>query len=146
LRNDSFKAFLSRSLAASMALAPFLQPLVMPYIQASAQAAAQQCSGGTDGVTCGMKWAADGPVWDGSYGVGQQMAALEILIANLGRNSSAPVTSSTGGTSQGNPLAGTGSDNAKKGVETLRDITVGDRAGAGILTGVLCLFTMGSGW
>jgi mannan endo-1,6-alpha-mannosidase len=74
------------------------------------------------------------------------MAVLEILGANLGRNSSAPVTSSTGGTSQGDPSAGTGSDKAKKGVETLRDITTGDRAGAGILTGIICLFTMGGGW
>jgi mannan endo-1,6-alpha-mannosidase len=74
------------------------------------------------------------------------MAALEILGANLGRNSSAPVTSSTGGTSQGDPLAGTGSDKAKKGEEILRDITVGDRVGAGIVTGVICLLTMSGGW
>jgi mannan endo-1,6-alpha-mannosidase len=129
-----------------MALAPFLKPLVMPYIQASAQAAAQQCSGGTDGVTCGMRWSTGGPVWDGSYGVGQQMAALEILGANLGKNSSAPVTGDTGGTSKGDPLAGTGADRARKGEESLRAITTGDQAGAGILTGVLCIFTMGGGW
>lgn len=89
-------------MAASTKVAPWLDDQIQPYLIASAQAAAAQCSGGTDGVTCGTKWYDNG-TWDGTYGVGQQMSALEVIQSNLIHEVAGPLTNSTGGTSTGNP-------------------------------------------
>jgi mannan endo-1,6-alpha-mannosidase len=78
----SFKAYLSRWMAASTKVAPWLYDEIKPYLMASAAAAALSCSGGDDGTTCGTKWWNNG-VWDGAYGVGQQMSALEVIQSNL---------------------------------------------------------------
>lgn len=94
-------------MASSSKLAPWLYDMVRPYIEVSAVAAGQQCDGGDDGHTCGLKWT-DNTTWDGSYGVGQQMAALEIVQALLIQEADEQVTADTGGTSQGDPNAGTG--------------------------------------
>ena len=64
-----------------MKVAPWLENSVSPFLQASAAAAAKSCSGGTDGVTCGTSWQAG--KWDGAYGVGQQMSALEVIQSAL---------------------------------------------------------------
>jgi mannan endo-1,6-alpha-mannosidase len=63
----SFKAYLSRWLAATSILAPWTSEMITPLLRDSALAAAQSCSGGTDGVTCGLKWWVEG--WDGDYGL-----------------------------------------------------------------------------
>lgn len=105
--NASFKAYLSRWMAASTKVAPWLFDQMQPYLAASAKAAAASCSGGEDGTTCGTKWypatSDAATVWDGAYGVGQQMSALEAIQSNLITQVSGPVTNNTGGTSQGNP-------------------------------------------
>lgn len=98
---QSFKAYLSRWMAASTKAAPWLYTQIEPYLQASAAAAALACSGGTDGVTCGSKWY--NGTYDGLYGVGQQMSALEVIQSTLIQQVSGPVTNSTGGTSKGDP-------------------------------------------
>lgn len=132
----SFKAYLARWMAASSKVAPFLAPLIKPYLQASALGAASSCSGGTDGVTCGTKWfnnvTASSPVgWDQTYGVGQQLCALEVIQSNLIENVKGPVTNSTGGTSTGDDAAGgSGSSDPNR----LSKITAADRAGAVIIT------------
>lgn len=64
---QSFKAYLARFMASSTKAAPWLYDMVEPYLQASATAAAQQCDGGTDGITCGLRWTMN-TTWDGSYG------------------------------------------------------------------------------
>lgn len=125
----SFKAHLSRWMAATIKVAPFLTDSILPYLQASASAAAESCTGGTDGVTCGTKWTVG--KWDGAYGVGQQMSALQVVQANLIANVAGPLTSSTGGTSQGDVSAGTGGDSS---VVNSSPIETKDRAGAGIIT------------
>lgn len=89
-------------MAASTKVAPWLYDDIQPYLAASAVAAAAQCDGGSDGVTCGTKWTTNG-VWDGTYGVGQQMSALEVIQSNLIQRVQGPVSNSTGGTSSGNP-------------------------------------------
>lgn len=94
-------------MASSTKVAPWLYDMVRPYLEASAVAAAAQCDGGTDGVTCGLKWT-ENSTWDGTYGVGQQMGALEIVQSLLIQQSSAPVTADNGGTSAGDSSAGTG--------------------------------------
>ena len=134
----SFKAYLSRWMASTTKLAPWTTDEIMPLLKSSAQAAAQQCDGGSDGATCGSRW---WQAWDGSYGVGQQMSALEVVQSNLISFVSGPVGNKTGGTSQGNPSAGMGEGTVKP----PDPITTGDKAGAGVLTAfILATFLGGS--
>ncbi|KAL7925883.1 glycosyl hydrolase family 76 domain-containing protein [Trichoderma austrokoningii] len=129
----SFKAYLSRWLANMTKWAPHTYNIIMPYLRASSIAAAKQCVGGKNGRMCGLIWSNNS--YDGTTGVGQQMAALEITMANLIGNSSAPLTADGGGTSQGDPGGG-GSDlgrNTPKGPD-YAPINGGDRFGAAILT------------
>lgn len=141
--NFSFKAYLSRWMAASTKFAPFTYDLIMPRLKASALAAAAQCIGGTDGTTCGTKWTA-GPKWDGASGVGQQMSALEVIQSNLITQATGPVTNSTGGTSKGNPSAGTGGTTDPTLPKS--SITSKDRVGAGFLTTFVVVVLVGGVW
>ena len=142
--NYSFKAYLARWMAASTKFAPFVYDLVMPKLRASAIAAAEQCSGGANGQMCGMKWT-QGSQWDGTQGVGQQMAALEVIQANLIQGVGAPVTNNTGGTSKGNSGAGGGSTNVNPTMPT-DPIGTKDRAGAGIITALVVIWVIGGIW
>jgi mannan endo-1,6-alpha-mannosidase len=141
----SFKAYLTRWLAATTFVAPFTRDLIMPKLKASAIAAAQQCSGGTNGRTCGLSWS-KGTVWDGTFGVGQQMAAMSVIFTNLLplQEVGAPLTNATGGTSAGNPNAGSGS---VADPEAIKPATQGDRVGAGIVTTLMLVGATGMfGW
>ena len=64
------------------------------------------------------------------------MSALSIIQANLISKVAPPVTANTGGTSKGDPTAGSGGDNpvVVHNPSANMKITAGDRAGAGILT------------
>lgn len=134
----SFKAYMSRWFAMTMQLAPFTAGYIQPRLRASAIGAAAQCSGGTDGVTCGRRWYQS--TWDGEFGVGEQMSALGIMQANLMQSAAAPVSADTGGTSQSDPSAGTGADADPTRLTT---ISKSDKIGAGILTAVLIVVTLG---
>lgn len=140
----SFKAYLSRWMAATTKMAPFTYDAVMAKLNPSAAAAALQCSGGDSGRTCGLKWT-DGATWDGTYGVGQEMSALEVIQSNLIGQVSGPVTNTTGGTSQGNNNAGTSSSSSTTGVST-SPVSTGDRVGAGFLTTVVLVGVLGGMW
>ena len=142
--NFSFKAYLSRWLAATTKLAPFTFDTIMPLLRSSAQAAVAQCTGGASNTMCGMRWTDNGK-WDGSMGVGQQMGVLEVVQANLVEQSAGPVTNSTGGTSRGDPSAGTGGTNPAKPLNESR-IKGSDRAGAGILTTLVLVGLVGGVW
>lgn len=85
----SFKAYLSRFLWASTLMVPSISEKVTTLLTPSAQAAANSCSGGSNGITCGEKWYVGG--YDGSYGVGQYMAALEIIQGLLVKKSTPPL-------------------------------------------------------
>lgn len=131
-------------MASSSKVAPFLYDQVMPYMQASATAASEQCDGADN--ACGLQWTKNS-TYDGTAGVGQQMAALEIIQGLLVQKSASPVTADTGGTSKGDPTAGTGGDDDS----TLSDaitskISTADRAGAGILSAVVVVGTLGGAW
>lgn len=136
----SFKAYFSRWLAATTQLAPWTTDTIMPLLRTSALAAAQSCSGGTDGVTCGSKWWVLG--WDGQYGVGEQMSALEVIQSSLVARVKGPLSNATGGTSKGDPSAGTGHE----GPPPLHDLNPRDRKGAIALTVVLVLAMTGTAW
>lgn len=139
---QSFKAYLARWMAATTKMAPYTYDTVMGKLGPSAAAAALQCSGGDNGRTCGMKWT-QGSTWDGTWGVGQQMSALEVIQSNLIHQVAGPVTNSTGGTSKGNPNAG-----AKPAAAILEvgPATTTDKAGAGFLTALFCLSLLGMFW
>ncbi|GJN77037.1 hydrolase 76 protein [Purpureocillium lilacinum] len=141
LDQQSFKAYLSRWLAAITKWAPHTYDVVIPYLRASAVAAAKQCTGGKNGRLCGLKWTTD--EFDGNTGVGQQMAAMEVTLSCIIKDRGAPVTHDRGGTSKGDPGSG-GDDvgrNSPKG-PNFKPITAGDTAGAAILTVVVLLAMM----
>jgi len=77
----SFKAYLSRWMAKSAIVAPYIAGPVSTLLTRSAEAAAQACSGGQSGSMCGQRWYVGG--YDGSYGVGQELSALETVQALL---------------------------------------------------------------
>ncbi|PKY01091.1 mannan endo-1,6-alpha-mannosidase [Aspergillus campestris IBT 28561] len=135
----SFKAYLARWMGDTAKLAPFTYDSIMTRLRPSAEAAAAQCVGGKTGSYCGMQWTTG--TYDGTTGVGQQMSALEVILANLLETTRGPLTGETGGTSKGNSGAGTGKDADAKGKP--KAITTADRAGAAILTGLSALGILG---
>jgi len=138
LDQQSFKAYLSRWMAATTKWAPWTYGRIKPLLAASATAAASTCKGGKNSRMCGLKWTAPGK-WDGTHGVGQQMAAMEVVLANMIEDVAAPVTNKTGGISSGDPGAGGMDIDPFSLVFHGKPITVGDRAGAGILTILIAL-------
>lgn len=139
----SFKAYLARWMAAACVRAPFTYPLLKPILEASARAAASTCTGGASGTQCGLKWTQQS--FDGWTGVGEQMSALEVFQSNLIEYSAGPVTGDTGGTSEGDPNAGT---NSAIGPDDLHKepVTTADKAGAGILTVLVIFVFLGGAW
>ncbi|KUJ10715.1 mannan endo-1,6-alpha-mannosidase [Mollisia scopiformis] len=143
---QSFKAYLSRWMAATAKLVPWTTSYITPKLQASAKAAAAQCDGGTDGTTCGEHWTANS-TYDGIYGLGQEMSALSVIQAMLIDQAPELVTNTTGGTSVGNSDAGTGSTTSSSTGTVDTPVTGADKAGAGILTAlVLCGVLGGTGF
>lgn len=140
----SFKSYLTRWLASTIKVAPYTHDLIVAKLKPSAIAAAKQCTGGTNGRTCGLSWSSG--KWDGTQGVGQQMAAMSAIYVNLIDlvPIGAPLTNATGGTSASNPNAGSGStDNLAQ----IKPATQADRAGAGILTALILVgATFMFGW
>lgn len=133
----SFKGYLSRWLAATAIMAPFTSDTIMGYLQNSAAYAASSCVGGHDGVTCGFRWSEKGK-WDGNFGIGEQMSALEVIQNLLVHEKSGPLTANSGGTSKGNPSAGLTTTQTTNADAILLPTTTGDKIGAGFLT-TLCL-------
>ena len=144
----SFKAYLARWIAATIIRAPFTYPKLKPILEDSATAAASVCTGNTptinNGTSCGSKWW-KGAVYDGNYGVGQQMSALEVIQSNLISEVAGPVTAGSGGTSQGNPSAGSSSPVGPNDLQK-SEVTATDKAGAGILTMLIIFFVVGGAW
>lgn len=133
----SFKAYLSRWMANAAKLAPFAADIITTRLRTSAEAAISTCTGGNDGKQCGLRWTRR--EFDGETGVGEQMAVLDVVQANLAGAVPGPADSNSG-TSKGDPNAGSNSDTDFQ----FNTITGGDKAGAGILT-ALVLITMFSG-
>lgn len=145
---QAFKGHLARWLAYTAKLAPSTFDKIAPVLKASASAAAQQCSGtnsdfrGKAGQACGFSWLKKDQ-YDGKTGIGEQMNALSVIYSALHEKAPAPFTSDTGGTSKGNPNAGS-KDGGK--IEQPRPITTADRAGAGILTTLVLGGFLGGAW
>lgn len=136
----SFKAYLTRWLAATAELVPYTHDNIMREIRTSAIAAAKTCTAGNSGTQCGLRWTLEAN--DGSLGVGEQMAAMEIFQSNLVDKAPGWVSSVKGtGSSAGNPDAGNGARTANE--KLTITITTGDRIGAGILTALVVLGVIG---
>jgi mannan endo-1,6-alpha-mannosidase len=125
----SFKGYVARWLTTMTKLAPFTAATVLPILKNSAQAAVKQCTGAPTGRVCGFKWSS-GEFFD-KVGAGQQMNVLAAVSSLLINNVRAPLTAETGGTSKGDPNAGSGSDTFTR---EYSPITTGDKAGASFLT------------
>ena len=138
----SFKAYLSRWMGYTAKVAPFTREAIMTRLSASAQAAAKQCNAGEDQQTCGLRWTNNG-VNDGSFGVGEQMAAMEVMQSLLLDQVAGPVTETKGGISKSDPSAGSGAQDKPI---TFNEITTGDKAGAGFLTALALIGILGGAW
>lgn len=139
----SFKGYLHRWMSTATRVAPFIHDQVMTVLKTSTEAAVKQCTGGDSGRVCGFQWSSG--VYDGTYGAGQQMNVLGAVSSLLIDSSIAPVTNMTGGTSVGNPNAG--SDDGGYSQGALAPLTTGDKAGAGILTFLILGCAVGTfGW
>ena len=99
----SFKGLTAQWMGLTMQAAPFTANKILSYLQHSAKGAAAQCSGGKNGTLCGFKWTR--PKWDGSQGAGQQLGALNVVLANLALKAPLPVKGSS--TTAGNSSATT---------------------------------------
>ncbi|KAJ5259585.1 Mannan endo-1-6-alpha-mannosidase DCW1 [Penicillium angulare] len=131
----SFKAYLSRFLADVTQFAPYTYDTIMTKLRVTATAAVNQCQGGDSGTYCGFRWSSGS--YDGTTGVGQQMGVLEVLQGLLVDKISGPVTSTTGGTSEGDSSAGTDDDEDTDSPIHYSAITRGDTAGASLLTALI---------
>ncbi|CAN6624368.1 mannan endo-1,6-alpha-mannosidase Dcw1p [Trichomonascus vanleenenianus] len=150
-----FKAIFSRFLGLTAILIPSVRDEIIDYLRSSAAAAALSCSGGSDGHTCGLNWFTGS--WDGQYGMGEQMSALEVIqntqvikkiqAAGSGNSSQSgiPLTNSTGGSSKGSSSAGMESTNGELTQNVLK-IQTKDRAGAAIITIVIIGGLLGTGF
>ncbi|CCE88419.1 Piso0_001924 [Millerozyma farinosa CBS 7064] len=136
----SFKAYFSRFLGLTAVMAPETSDTIMTWLTASAKAAAQSCSGGTDGHTCGTNWFKHS--WDGNYGLGEQMCALEVIQNLRVHDLPPPYTAHEGGSSIGNPAAGYSVTTANASPLKLDG---GDKAGAAIITIIISASLIGSG-
>ncbi|ANB11544.1 Dcw1p [Sugiyamaella lignohabitans] len=138
-----FKGIYSRFLGLTMLLVPSLQDEIMPLIQSSAKAAAASCSGGTDGHTCGLNWFKNG--WDGVWGLGEQICALDTFNTLLINTRPGPLTEKSGGPSGGFGAAGL---NSSDNVLTVDELTIGtkDKAGAGVITAIVIIGLLATSW
>lgn len=125
---ESYKGYLHRWLASAAQLAPYTADKILPVLKKSTAAAVKQCTGGDNGRFCGFHWTTG--EFDGEVGASQQMNVLAALTSVMTTVNPAPVTNSTGGTSKADFNAG--SD--QPALPEYRELTGGDRAGAGILT------------
>jgi mannan endo-1,6-alpha-mannosidase len=138
----SFKAYLARWMGYTMQVAPFTVDTLMPRMRASAKAAAAQCNAGEDQQTCGLRWWQNGQN-DGSFGVGEQMAAMEVIQNLLINEVPGPVSMKTGGTSKSDPAAGSEPQELPTQFD---DVTTGDKAGAGFLTTLVLIGILGGAY
>ncbi|KAK9365428.1 glycoside hydrolase [Lipomyces kononenkoae] len=132
----AFKGILANCMGLTAQLAPFTWGAIYQHLAQTVPGIAQSCVGGRDGVTCGTTWLDVG--WDNTWGLGQELSAMEVVLNLLVQNFSAPYTSTTGGSSTGliTPVE----------TNSTTVITTGDRAGAGIITSVALLMMLGSSW
>ncbi|KAK9364310.1 glycosyl hydrolase family 76-domain-containing protein, partial [Lipomyces kononenkoae] len=132
----SFKAYLSRFMGLTAVLAPWTYDTIYAHlVNTVVNGISQSCTGGRDGVTCGTSWVVRG--WDNTWGLGQEMAALETVQNLLINQVPSPYTATTGGSSPG------GDEEPESRFGYTGAVRTSDRAGAGILTSIALLMILG---
>ncbi|ODQ44977.1 hypothetical protein PICMEDRAFT_35443 [Pichia membranifaciens NRRL Y-2026] len=144
----SFRAYLARFLQLTAILVPETQDTINERMETSAKAVALSCVGGYDQHTCGMNWSYSGGNnatygWDGYYGLGEEMSALEVVQALAAKYRPGPYTSRDGGSSTGDVLFG---NETYKIQAKLLDLDKGDTAGASIITVVIGISIIALGY
>lgn len=148
----SFKGYLARNMGYTIQMYPPSRATLLPLLASSAAAAGLACTGsyGASTQQCGMKWYWDNGTFDGSltlgYLVGQNMAALETIQANLIVYADPPYTNSTGGSSTGDVTAGNTITSTTANAIVITPATTADKAGAGVLTAVAAAGTFVFAW
>jgi mannan endo-1,6-alpha-mannosidase len=138
-----FKAVLSRWMGYTAVVAPWTRDLINPRLQASAIAAAAQCTGGESQTGCNLYWATKNESV-GSFGVGEQMAAIEVIQSLLYPFVAGPASRNSGGMSLSRPNAGL---DTTSNPPLLDDNTIGDKIGGGFLTLIMLVSTVaGAVW
>ena len=138
----SFKGYLARSMGYTMLLYPKSRSTLAPILANSAIAAGKACTGTVNGNTqqCGFKWTWNNGTFDGStavgFQVGQNMAVMETIQANLAVYMGGPLTNTTGGSSVGDVTAGNTQSSENANAIVIAPPTTADKAGAGILTAI----------
>ncbi|KAG9237188.1 glycoside hydrolase family 76 protein [Amylocarpus encephaloides] len=141
----SFKAYYARWLAATAELVPHTHDNIIKELRTSATAAVGTCTSGETGTACGLRWT-EGPVNDGSLGVGEQMAVMEIVQSNLVDSAPGWRSAVAGtGTSQGDVNAGAGLTDDEH-LPNMSRVTTADRVGAGILTALVLTGVLGGSY
>ncbi|KAG5991182.1 hypothetical protein E4U43_004082 [Claviceps pusilla] len=144
---QSFKGYFLRWIAATTQLAPYTYSTVKPILETAASKAASVCIGSPDasvykgppGTACGFSWIPGG-TFDGIVAVGSMMNALDAVMYNLIAKAAPPVTARSGGTSKGDPSAGSG---GTEDPTKLRPLTTKDKIGAGVITMFLIVAALG---
>ena len=91
-----YKGLMAQWLGATVRTAPYASDSITASLGSSAKAAAQQCTGGDDKTECGSKWTTS---FDGSTGVGQELSAMNVVLANLAVKSTKTTLGASGGQS-----------------------------------------------
>lgn len=129
----SFRSLFSRCLGLTAVLIPdTFDQIVNDWLTPSAEAAAQSCSGDGENYTCGENWSVLG--WDGKYGLGEQMSALECIMSLITVKHD-PLTPETGGSYTDSDVSA-GNSTTESTNTSLIDISTKDKAGAAVLTAV----------
>lgn len=89
----AYKGLTAQWMGQAMQVAPFTTDKILSYLQSSAEGAARQCSGGGNRTACGTHWTKS--EYDGKTGLGQELSALNVFLANLAVSSSAPTNANT---------------------------------------------------
>lgn len=137
-----FKGIFSRFLGLTCLMAPTLNSEIQEYLASTTPGVLSSCSGGSDGHTCGLDWTLG--KWDGLYGLGEQMSAIEALQNRLIWTKPPPLSAETGATSTGNGSAGAGTSTDL--THKRLDIQTKDKAGAAIITTILVIIFLVSAW
>ena len=89
----TFKGLTAQWMGEAVQVAPFTRDKILGYLQSSAEGAANQCSGGVNGTACGTLWTKT--KYDGKTGLGQELSAMNVFLANLADHSSAATNVNT---------------------------------------------------
>ena len=89
-----YKGLMAQWLGATVRTAAYASDSITASLRSSAKAAAQQCTGGENKTTeCGSKWTTS---FDWNTGVGQELSAMNVVLANLAVKSTGSTNTTLG--------------------------------------------------